>query len=106
MGRQLERLANEKKSNFDIARLTFEIPIKFSPTQFVWMVEPAAIAEQLTLIQMKIFKSVQLGELLGQSWSKEATKARSPNVLQLIGRFNTVSRWVASMVLIEDRVQT
>jgi hypothetical protein len=70
-----------------------------SPQQFLARLKAPRLAESLTLIEYRIFRNIQPPELLGKAWSKSDGKIRSPNVMTLINRFNTVSSWVASTIL-------
>lgn len=62
-------------------------------------INPIEIARQLSLIDYKIFSSIQPKEFLNQAWSKEALKARAPNVRAMIKRSNDVRLRVLSCFL-------
>ncbi|KNC51557.1 uncharacterized protein AMSG_07457 [Thecamonas trahens ATCC 50062] len=47
----------------------------------------------------------QTSELLGLAWSKPGKEDAAPHVLQLIRSFNTLSGWVASVVVRESKVK-
>jgi len=52
---------------------------------------PLEVARQLSLIDYKVFSTIQAKEFLNQAWSKEALRARSPNLRAMIKRSNDVS---------------
>eukprot|EP00013_Stygamoeba_regulata_P000816 CAMPEP_0177639212 /NCGR_PEP_ID=MMETSP0447-20121125/5902_1 /TAXON_ID=0 /ORGANISM="Stygamoeba regulata, Strain BSH-02190019" /LENGTH=1216 /DNA_ID=CAMNT_0019141227 /DNA_START=37 /DNA_END=3683 /DNA_ORIENTATION=+ len=64
-----------------------------------------AIAETLTVIAFDIYAGIKGNELLGQAWSKEKTRHRCPNVMEMIDRFNAVSLWVAATILEPTKVK-
>eukprot|EP01088_Endostelium_zonatum_P020160 TRINITY_DN728_c1_g2_i1.p1 TRINITY_DN728_c1_g2~~TRINITY_DN728_c1_g2_i1.p1 ORF type:complete len:1443 (-),score=436.88 TRINITY_DN728_c1_g2_i1:116-4444(-) len=60
------------------------------------------ISRQLTMIEYNLFKSIKPWECLNQAWTKKTTRdEKSPNIMAMIGRFNQVSRWVATEVVKE-----
>jgi len=67
---------------------------------------PVEVARQLTLIESHLFKQIQPKECLNQAWNRPALKPQAPNILNLIDRFNQVSRWVQSEVVHEATVRT
>eukprot|EP00484_Ammonia_sp_Unknown_P018104 CAMPEP_0197028260 /NCGR_PEP_ID=MMETSP1384-20130603/7984_1 /TAXON_ID=29189 /ORGANISM="Ammonia sp." /LENGTH=649 /DNA_ID=CAMNT_0042457231 /DNA_START=84 /DNA_END=2033 /DNA_ORIENTATION=+ len=58
-----------------------------------------AIAEQLTLMDFELFKSIPQREMCGQAWKKKDKEQRAPNLLQMIHQFNMISKWVQCVVL-------
>ena len=46
-----------------------------------------------------------ISELLQPAWSKPKTRQKSPNVLNLIKRFNHVSYWVPTMVMCHEKLK-
>jgi hypothetical protein len=44
-------------------------------------------------------------EFFDQSWTNPGLQHHSPNILALIHQFNTVSCWVASSVVLEDKLR-
>jgi len=54
----------------------------------------------LTLIDWDLFASIKCSvELVNQSWNKPKLQHRSPHILAIIDRFNTVSLWISTMIL-------
>jgi uncharacterized membrane protein len=43
-------------------------------------------------------------ELVNQRWSKPKLKNRAPNVVALINRFNAVAGFVASVIVLQERL--
>lgn len=52
---------------------------------------PEEIARQLTLIEFNIFQSIKPSECMGQCWAKKEKQFKSPNILNMIQRFNKVN---------------
>lgn len=63
------------------------------------------VARQLCLMEWRNFSKIQAEEFLDQSWSKEKTQHRCPNVMAMIGNFNDISASVATMILNQERVR-
>ncbi|EGC38002.1 aimless RasGEF [Dictyostelium purpureum] len=68
-------------------------------------IDEEEIARQLTLIEFEIYRKIKPPELLNQSWNKTKLKSRAPNVLKMIDRFNSVSMWVATMIIQTAKVK-
>eukprot|EP01137_Pigoraptor_chileana_P023459 Opistho-2@89772 len=66
-------------------------------------VNPRDIAEQLTLIEFKLFQKVSPQSLILQAWTKGASHA--PALCRLIERFNEVSFWIASEVCLAGNLK-
>jgi len=58
-----------------------------------------AVAEQFVLIEFSLFKAVDLKEISNVAWKSEQPRKTSPNVINMINRFNTVSQWAATEVV-------
>jgi len=59
---------------------------------------PIEIARQMTLIDSVMLKKIKLKEYFGQGWMKH----KSPNIEILIARFNKMSCWVSSLIVLSD----
>ena len=68
-------------------------------------IHPEEVARQLTVVESKMFRAIEATELLGLAWSKDGREERARNVLAMSGRFNEVSRWVATEVLASPRTK-
>jgi len=58
-----------------------------------------ALAVQLTLIDLEIFKKLQPDELTSCSWNKKSKHEVAPNVVKFTQRFNHTSFWVIEEIL-------
>ena len=63
------------------------------------------IAEQLTCIAARTFRSLEFSELLNLSWSKPKTKHLSPHILEMIERSNSTAHWVATTIMYHEKVK-
>ena len=57
------------------------------------------IAEQITLMDLKIFKDIQKRECLGQAWKWRDCRSKAPNILAMTDQFNRVSKFVQVFIL-------
>ncbi|KAH3743003.1 Ras guanine nucleotide exchange factor Q [Pelomyxa schiedti] len=57
--------------------------------------DPVEIARQLSLMEFDIFRTIQAKEMFSLSWSKKDKELKSPNLLAMIHKFNTISNWVS-----------
>jgi len=73
-------------------------PAAAAPLEFM-DVDPIELARQITLIDYELFGQIRAMELLNQSWNKPKLKHRSPHVLEMIQRFNTLSKWLCGVIL-------
>ncbi|KAK5583167.1 hypothetical protein RB653_004757 [Dictyostelium firmibasis] len=71
----------------------------------IFSVDEEEISRQLTLMDFEIFSNIKSTELLNQCWNKPKLRHRSPNVLELIGRFNEISQWAATSILSWPKVK-
>lgn len=77
----------------------------FSPTLSWLDIDEEELARQLTLIEFDTFYRIQTSELLQQSWIKPKLKHRAPNVIAMISRFNNVSNWMGTVIVMEDKIR-
>ncbi|XP_029985671.1 rap guanine nucleotide exchange factor 1-like isoform X2 [Sphaeramia orbicularis] len=61
------------------------------------------LAEQLTLLDSELFYKIELPEVL--MWSKEQNEEQSPNLTNFTEHFNSVSFWVRSVIILQDKPQ-
>jgi len=59
--------------------------------------EPMQVADELTLIEFRMFKEIHEREFMNLNWKKKGSKAG--NIKKMVQRANNVSFWVGSMVL-------
>lgn len=57
------------------------------------------VAEQLTLLESRMFKSINLSELYSRGWMKENKNVEAPYIMTMITHSTKVSHWVASLIL-------
>jgi hypothetical protein len=61
------------------------------------------VAEQITLIESGLFLQIRCTEFYNQSWKRpDARKRSSPYILAMVDRFNYVSYWVASSIVLHS----
>jgi len=60
-----------------------------------------AIAEQLTLIEWEIFCKIHDSEFHHSNWKNDSTKKFAKNVCAMVDRFNVVSYWVATEIVMQ-----
>ncbi|XP_072841001.2 rap guanine nucleotide exchange factor 1 isoform X13 [Pogona vitticeps] len=61
------------------------------------------IAEQLTLLDAKLFYKIEIPEVL--LWAKEQNEEKSPNLTQFTEHFNNMSYWVRSIIMQQEKAQ-
>jgi len=59
----------------------------------------STVAEQLVLIEFSLFKLVDLKEIANMAWKSESPKKTSPNVINIFNRFDNVSQWTATEIV-------
>lgn len=71
----------------------------FSQTLQIWDVSDLEISRQLTIIEFNLFSAIRPRELLNQSWKHPKRKKISPNILNMLSRFQELStKWVPQMI--------
>lgn len=63
------------------------------------------VARQLSLIEFEYFARVEPHEFLNQNWSRANREQVSPNLVNFIGRFNTVGALVTSTLVQIDKIE-
>uniref|UniRef100_A0A9J2PQN1 Ras-GEF domain-containing protein n=1 Tax=Ascaris lumbricoides TaxID=6252 RepID=A0A9J2PQN1_ASCLU len=72
----------------------------YDPITFhVLKVKPEDLANQITLIDLPVFKSVTAEELITGAWTKKNKRAIAPNVMNFTDRFNSVCLWCQREIL-------
>jgi len=67
--------------------------------------DPVDVAQQLTRIEYDAFKSIQESELYHLAWKSDDKLKVAPNVCKLVERFNTVSYWVATEIVMQSSLK-
>eukprot|EP00026_Physarum_polycephalum_P000779 Phypoly_transcript_00780.p1 GENE.Phypoly_transcript_00780~~Phypoly_transcript_00780.p1 ORF type:complete len:860 (+),score=157.24 Phypoly_transcript_00780:1425-4004(+) len=57
------------------------------------------VAEQFTLIELCLFKAIKLVEVSNKAWKLDTKRKISPHVVNILRRFDLVSQWVATEVV-------
>jgi len=74
--------------------------------KFTFMdIEPADAARQLTLLESAIFRRIAHTEFHHLNWKKEDGKKIAPNILKLVERFNQVSYWVSTEIVMQSELR-
>lgn len=73
--------------------------------KFLFTYSAQAIAKELTLIEFDTFIKILPSELLNQSWSKSKKDKLSPNVREMIDRFNYYTKAISTSILINDKAK-
>lgn len=72
--------------------------------------DPILVAEQMTILENRLFCSIAPMELLNKNWSRNEKATFAPNILILTERFNKTSRWVVNEIIsryqLKSRVET
>jgi son of sevenless-like protein len=95
--RESEDTSSEEKSDSSHQDL--------SHCDFLLIFSPKQIAEQVTLLESKMFASIKETELLNKSWSKDNREQQAPHIYQMINWFNLFSNFVATRILLEPDVE-
>ncbi|RNA20609.1 rap guanine nucleotide exchange factor 1-like isoform X5 [Brachionus plicatilis] len=74
------------------------IPYSFAKkSQSILDFKSMEIAEQMTLIDLKLFNKIELSEVL--LWSTKQSEKLSPNLIKFTEHFNNISYWARSRIL-------
>lgn len=63
------------------------------------------IARQLTLLEWTLWREIRPWECLGLAWTKKDKEVRAPHVCETQNRFNRISQWVATTILLTEKLQ-
>ncbi|KAI8819872.1 ras guanine nucleotide exchange factor domain-containing protein [Fimicolochytrium jonesii] len=63
--------------------------------------DPLEVARQLTIMESRLYNSIEPIELVGQKWTKKAGRSGAPNVRALTNMANQITGWVAASILTE-----
>ena len=69
--------------------------------------DPDKVADELTLVEFNLFKSIHISEVFNQSWSHKDTLQRhriAPNLLNFISSFNKIAYGVATQVVLQKKL--
>jgi len=60
---------------------------------------PTEVARQMAIVEKNMFDKITPGEYAHQGWTRDDKLTRSPNIVALINRFNSICNWASSVVL-------
>ncbi|ELP90667.1 RAS guanyl-releasing protein, putative [Entamoeba invadens IP1] len=63
------------------------------------------IAQQLSLYEFELFKSIETKDFLGSAWTKKDKYERCPQLCYFLDHFNGVTNWVSSTLVNEPDAQ-
>ena len=69
-------------------------------------VSPEEYANQITLMDLPVFKSIQPEELTSCAWTSKEKRIKAPHVVEFTGRFNHVNLWVQKEILSHQTTRT
>jgi len=96
---KVEDLSVKRKATLVDPFTSLQVQEHLSPATLFSALNESEIARQLTLIEFDLFAKIQASELFNQSWNKPKLHHRAPHILNMIGRANHLSFWVASLLL-------
>jgi len=100
---QAKRNSSSVPNHFDHIPL-YTLAESLTPSRIALVYEPQQVAAQLTLIDMEIYKLINPKEIFEKKWSKPCLHILSRNVLDMIKRVNLVSDWVATEILLQQKL--
>ena len=67
--------------------------------------DPSDLGQQLTIIEQKLFRNIQLHEFYCQAWTDKSTTSKSPNIVRVVNWFNHIALGVASQVINHENIK-
>ncbi|KAL6076842.1 hypothetical protein QOT17_002542 [Balamuthia mandrillaris] len=64
-----------------------------------------AVAREMTMLEFDLFSKIHIREFLNQTWQKRDKHLTAPNISAYITRFNEVSYWVVTEILMTSGVK-
>eukprot|EP01084_Bolivina_argentea_P046072 84822_1 len=92
---QLHKTTHIQEQKEEIKMNTINIPNKYN----ILNQSNAHIAEQITLMDFKIFSNIKRREIVNSSWKSKHKNIISPNISRLIQRFNELTYWIQYVIL-------
>jgi len=68
-------------------------------------ISTSTLATQMTVMEQELFSAIKPGEFLKDSWHSIERDTRAPQLSALVKRFNDVSFWVATQVVMSSSVK-
>uniref|UniRef100_A0A9J8ADV5 Ras protein-specific guanine nucleotide-releasing factor 2b n=1 Tax=Cyprinus carpio carpio TaxID=630221 RepID=A0A9J8ADV5_CYPCA len=102
--RDPDLLPQERKATANILRqvtqpLTHEMKAECPKTECFESLSAMELAEQITLLDHIVFRSIPYEEFLGQGWMKTDKTERTPYIMKTSQHFNDMSNLVASQIM-------
>jgi len=63
------------------------------------------LARQLTLLEWTLWRAIRPWECLGLAWTKKDKEVRAPHICETQNRFNRISGWVTTTILLIEKLQ-
>uniref|UniRef100_A0A4W3HN74 Ras protein-specific guanine nucleotide-releasing factor 2b n=1 Tax=Callorhinchus milii TaxID=7868 RepID=A0A4W3HN74_CALMI len=108
--RDPDLLPQERKATANILRTLKETPFLNSTNgprmESFETLSAMELAEQLTLLDHIVFRSIPYEEFLGQGWMKLDKNERTPYIMKTSKHFNDMSNLVASQIMIHTDVSS
>uniref|UniRef100_A0A8B9ETS5 Ras protein specific guanine nucleotide releasing factor 2 n=1 Tax=Anser cygnoides TaxID=8845 RepID=A0A8B9ETS5_ANSCY len=98
--RDPDLLPQERKATANIlSTLCSEMPFKCPKPECFETLSAMELAEQITLLDHIVFRSIPYEEFLGQGWMKLDKNERTPYIMKTSQHFNDMSNLVASQIM-------
>src|SRR5690349_18861829 len=81
-----------------------KVPRTVKETSFTSF-KPKELAQQLTLLEWKMFQSINRDEFYNKAWSGDNREVSSPNILKMVKRSNEISYWVATLIVLQKDIK-
>ena len=88
-----------KNSSFHSARGLYRKVQILTDEELILSWDTADIGKQLTLIDQKLFKKVQITQLMMKKWTKHENAQECKDLLTAIKRFNALSFWIQYIII-------
>jgi hypothetical protein len=93
----------EKKT---LARTLTSPPVVVPKGELIFAnLDEIELARQLTLWEYEAYCVIKPRECLNQGWNKLTKQEDSPNIVNMIRRSNSVTLWVATEIIKEEKLQ-
>lgn len=66
-------------------------------------VEPAELANQITIYDVQLFRNIKQEEILGFGWKTPRKAILAPNITAYTRRFNQISFWTINEILLASK---
>eukprot|EP00004_Rigifila_ramosa_P019438 TRINITY_DN4931_c0_g1_i1.p1 TRINITY_DN4931_c0_g1~~TRINITY_DN4931_c0_g1_i1.p1 ORF type:complete len:1115 (+),score=338.09 TRINITY_DN4931_c0_g1_i1:272-3346(+) len=110
LGNSIKKMQAQMSSELDLENvvelaMSVELPAPSKCVEVILAADADDIAKGLTFVDFAVYSSIKPVELLNQAWSKPKLKKRSPNVLEMISRFNRVTEFAVSVIIWAEKLK-